>query len=857
MIEQKDPRYENSNAYSENNVKEEEGKTWDLKFLWFLFLRYRYWVLVSMIACCAVGWLYLHYVTPMYQVYSKILIKDQERRPYSGSSINNTFMELGFMNNSNGFDNEIEVLSSRTLNKEVVRQMKLYVSYSRESRMRTREFYGKYSPYLVDIDPVDLDALPSSILVELSPIEGGLQADVHYSKPGESKLEKYILTKQLHQFPATIYTELGKLTVEKNPMLSSMKVENAYVLDGTLSAVISPIDAVASSYVGKLSVAATSKMTTIAKVTMTDNLPERARDYLSMLAYVYNEDANKDNNEEGERTAKFINERLDIISRELSTTEAELEQMKRDAGVLDVSSNVASDMTQNIQYENKLVDATTQLNLLEYISEYVNSPANHLQIIPSNVGLQNTNLVSVIAQYNALVSDRNRLLRNTTEDAPAVQQLTMQAEDLLVNIKGSIMNARRQLTIQRNDIQSQYSKYNSRISSAPSKERALGDISRQKEVKAGLYLMLLQKREENAITLASAAYKGKVIEEPIAFPQAIWPIPNTIYIVCLLIGFLLPFGFHYFRMMFRYRIENRDDLARLTKIPLLGSIPYVKALVKGDRTVVIQENKNSIMMEVYRTLRSNLPFILSKGQNVILFTSCTSGEGKTVIASNLGASIAFVGKRVLVMGLDIRKPRLAGLFGLHDTEKGISNFLSHDPDDVAYLDKLVQKSGISDNLDILPAGPIPPNPAELLERDNLKIAIDYFRDKYDYILLDTAPIGMVADTLSIAKCADATLFVVRANYTLKADADLINEMGTDGRLPNVNILFNAVKEGGAGGYSSRYGYSRRYYSGYYGRGRGYGYGYAGYGGYGGYGYGNKGKDKGYGYGYGDQKLDEV
>ena len=245
------------------------------------------------------------------------------------------------------------------------------------------------------------------------------------------------------------------------------------------------------------------------------------------------------------------------------------------------------------------------------------------------------------------------------------------------------------------------------------------------------------------------------------------------------------------------------------------------------------------MVEVYRTLRSNLPFVLEAGKKVIMFTSTSAGEGKTSIASNLGASIAFVGKKVVILGLDIRKPRLASLFDLSDTDKGLSNYLSRDPDDVDYLDSVIQNSGISPNLDILPAGPIPPNPAELLERENLGRAIEHLKEKYDYILLDTAPIGVVSDTVSIAKYADVCLYVVRANYSLKADCDLINELSDDGRLPNVNLIFNAEKMESGGGYN-RYG------------NKGYGRGYSGYSTYGRYGgrYGSYGKGYGYGRGYG-------
>lgn len=796
---------------------QEQESNFNLQFIWYLLLRYKYWILASIIVCMAAAYMYIRYVTPKYNITSKILIKEQERRPSASSSIMNTLNEIGFKNSSNGFDNEVEVLSTRTLNKEVVRSLKLYVTYYKKGRIRSHEIYGKYAPYLVDINAHDLDSLSSPIKIELDSTTHGIEATVHYVL----KNEKFVLTKPLMQFPTTINTEVGKITIEKNPLLLTLKLDNPYSLEHAMTAYVVPLDRMAAVYTSRITVSPSSKTTTIAQMTMVDNIPERGRDYLKQLAYIYNEDANKDNTEEAQRTAQFIDERLSLISKELGQTEAELQRYKQTTGIVDGKSDAQVDMAQKLEYENKLVEVTTQINLLDYIAEYVNLPANHLQIIPSNVGLQQTALVAVIAQYNQIISERNSLLRSASDNNPAVIQLTSMAEDMLVNIKGSIISSRRQLAIQRNDLQNQYKQYSSNISSAPSRERALGDIGRQQEVKAGLYLMLLQKREENAIMLASAAYKGKMIEEPQATERPISPKKSIIYLVAFILGFLLPFAYYYIRQMFRYRIEDKEDLTRLTNVPILGSIPYIKALVKGDRTVVIQENRNSLMMEVYRTLRSNLPFILKNGQKVLLFTSSSSGEGKTVITSNLATSIAFVGKKVIVVGLDIRKPRLAGLFDLSDTERGISNFLAHDPNDVEYLDSLIQNSGITPNLDILAAGAIPPNPSELLERENLGIAIEYLKTKYDYVLLDTAPIGLVSDTLSIAKYADASLYIVRANYTLKADVNLINDLSNDERLPNLNLIFNAVKEDTVARY--RYGYGRY----------------------------------GYGYGYGEKQLDEV
>ncbi len=840
---------ESTTKFKENNgyapeVAPEEESSFDIRILWFLLLRYKYWIIASIAVCMALAYVYLRYQTPIYSVSSKILIKDQDQRRSYASSINNTFNELGFMNSSNGFDNEIEVLGTRTLNKKVVRALKLYTTYIAEGRIRDHEVYNRYAPYLVDYESDLLDSLKHPIRVEMDMKGKDLQLQIDYTG--------FSVTKTVTSFPSVIHAPIGDIYIDKNPVFS--KRPDAYDLKRTLTAIVLPIDGVAASYAARLNVSETSKLTTIARVSISDNLPERAVDYLNMLARIYNEDANEDNNEEARRTADFIDERLGIISKELNTTEAELEQYKRTAGITNLAADAAQDASQSIRYEQEIVEVSTQLNLLEFLIDHVNDARNHLQVIPSNVGLTDPGLTSMIAKYNEDVMERNRLLRTASETSPTVSVLTSQLEGYLSGIKASLQSARRQLAIRRNDLQGQQSKYSSRISSAPGKERAMADIDRQKEVKAGLYLMLLQKREENSITLASYAYKGKMIEEPIASSTPVSPKKQMIFLIAFLVGLVIPFIYYFVRQFFRYRVEGKEDLAKLTRVPLLGSIPFVKALTKGDRTVVVQENRNSIMVEVYRTLRSNLPFVLEKDQNVILFTSSTSGEGKTSVASNLGASIAFVGKKVIVMGLDIRKPRLASLFDLSDTEKGISNYLSRDPEDVEYIDTLIQNSGISPNLDILPAGPIPPNPSELLERENLKMAIDYLKKKYDYVLLDTAPIGLVSDTLSIAKYVDLTLYVIRANYTLKADLDLVNELADDGRLPNVNLILNAEKEGEAGGsyygHYGRYGYGRKY-----GYSRGYGYGRYGYG----YGHGHS-YGYGYGYGYGmkeGEKLEEV
>ena len=570
-----------------------------------------------------------------------------------------------------------------------------------------------------------------------------------------------------------------------------------------------------------------------------DNLPERSVDYLNQLVAEYNEDANIDNNIEATRTADFVEERLGEITKELNMTEQEIEQYKRSSGIFDYKADATINASQNIQYEQMVVEVSTQLSLVNYLIDFVNKRENYLQTVPSNVGISDPALSQTIAKYNEIVIERNRLLRSASESSPAVTAITSEAESYLAAVKSSLQSTQRQYMMKKNDLQNQQNKYSARITSSPTKERAIVDMGRQQEVKAELYIMLLQKREENLITLNSAAYKAKVIEDPI-ITGPVSPKRKIILLAALILGLALPYVYLYLREFFRYRIESKDDLAKLCTVPFFGSVPNVKALATGSRTIVLEENRNSLMMEVYRSLRSNLPFVLKPNQKVILFTSTSSGEGKTVTAANLATSIAFVGKKVLLVGLDIRKPRLAGLFEIPETERGMSNFLTKEPDDYAYLETTIHKTKISPNLDVLPAGAIPPNPSELLERENLASAINYLKTKYDYIILDTAPVGLVSDTFSIAKNADLTLYVVRAKFTLKSDIDLINALNNDKRLPNMNILINGVDTQATG-----YGYKRY---GHYGYGKGYAYGY-------GYGYGS-----GYGYGYGEKngkKLEEV
>jgi capsular exopolysaccharide family len=377
-------------------------------------------------------------------------------------------------------------------------------------------------------------------------------------------------------------------------------------------------------------------------------------------------------------------------------------------------------------------------------------------------------------------------------------------------------------------------KYEGRIGSTPEQERVLTQIGRQQEVKSGLYLLLLQKREENSISLAATADKGKLIDEPLAMGQ-VSPRKAIILLAAMILGLGIPFGILLLIQMFSYRIEGHDDLMRLTNLPIVADVPVASDSVKTAAGIVVQANKNNQIDEIFRSMRTNIQFMMKENDQVILFTSSTSGEGKTFLAANLAVSFALLGKKVVLCGLDIRKPALGRLFGVKDRTAGVTQLLAKDAVTETDLRTTICPSGVNENLDLLLAGPTPPNPTELLARQNMHDIIELLKQQYDYVILDTAPVGLVTDTLQLARFSNVNCYVCRADYTPKANIGLLNSLVSEKKLANCGVILNGVDMS-----KKKYGYYYGY--GKYGKYGRYGYGRYGYGkyGYGKYGYGNYG-----------------
>nr|WP_314519529.1 polysaccharide biosynthesis tyrosine autokinase [uncultured Prevotella sp.] len=802
--------------------QEKEGVTsfFDFAALYRTIILNWYWFVLSLIIFGGIGAIYLRYTTPLYQSTAKLLIKDDDNgSSRRGSSLQN-ITNLGTISNSAGIDNEMEILSSHSIAEDAIRDLKLYVNYTTEGKVKDVITY-RDQPLVVDIDAAHLDKLNRPINLNITKNGSSFVVNGTYSVPTDEENSEgpFSINKKFTSLPATIPTRAGIITINSN---NGRTLHEGQVLKVSI---LSPKMA-SDKYVGELKIGQSGKGTSILQLQLTDEVPQRSLDYLKQLAIVYNRQANEDKNAVAHQTEKFINSRLEKINAELGKTEGELQNYKQKNGMVELKMNASNSVSNQNTSEQKLAEMETQIELFNTIAREVESSSRNLtQVIPSNVGLDDESSTSLINKYNELVLERNRLLRSASESSPVVEPLTDQIRDLNVNIRRAIAAARKNLQIQRDAVLAQVTKYTDQVEETPQQERMLTQIGRQQEVKSGLYLMLLQKREENSISLAATADKGRLIDDP-QLNGKVSPNSTYIMLIALVIGLAIPVLIILIIQFFRYKIEGHDDVARLTKLPIIADIAIASNSAKGKADIVVHENQNNQMEEIFRSLRTNLQFMLHEGEKVVLFTSSTSGEGKTFTAANLSVSFGLLGKKVILVGLDIRRPRLAEQFGINDHKHGITNLLVKDNPNREDVEAQILPSGVNKNLDLLMAGPVPPNPAELIARNSLDTIIEILKEKYDYIMIDTAPVGLVTDTLQIARVTNVSVYMCRADYTPKASFAMINSLAKEEKLPNMAMVLNGVDM------------SKRKYSYYYGYGK---YGkYGRYGRYGGYSYGSYG-----------------
>lgn len=785
-----------------NNSPKENKPKWDYRIIVdAVVLNYK-WFIISIVFFLALAVLYFLRTAPVYNTWSDLLIKEDD--PYKTRMRTNSladFSTLGFVTNSNGFDNEVAILGSFALSRRAVTNLKLYVSYAYDGFWRDQELYSN-TPVTADMSPVDLDTLSRVIAIRITPSEQGYKI--------ESKFDDETIEQTVSSFPTNLKTPSGNVTLLPNPD------PNIKFKDKALKIFIVRPKLVGDAYRSAMSIEATSKLTTIARISLDGTIPARTEDFLNELVRVYNESANEVKNEVALKTETFINNRIRLLDKELGSTESNLESFKKENRLANFESDADAAYRGIENYQEKQIELETQLMLVNSLREYVENSTNYMEIIPANLGITDAALNKSIADYNEQVVERKRLLATSPETSPVVQSVTTAIAALYPGIKHSLLTVYENLVVQKRSVDDQYNSYIKRLGQAPTQERELLDIERQQSVKAALYEILLQKREENSISLASTVDKAQVVDAAESSDFPVSPRKKLILLMSLFMGVAVPSSIIYLIYqlnLMKFKIEGRPDIKRLTEIPILADIFLTKALKEGERAIVVRENANGMMEETFRNLRTNIDFVLSKDEKVIIVTSMIAGEGKTFISSNLAMSEALLNRKVLLIGLDVRKPRLSRMFSLKTGHNGITTYLNSTDSSDEFLREQIFNTGLHSNFDVMPAGIVPPNPGEIISSERLDEAITRLRRWYDIIILDTPPLGLVSDSLLLGRVADATLVICRCDYSPKNNFTTLNEINQAKKLPKMNLVLNGIdleqrKYGyyyGYGSYGKRYG----------------------------------------------------
>ena len=808
---------EEFNAGIQQQNEEKQVNYVDLFMNYFMYWP---WILLCLVISLVVAFFMLKRATPIYKTDASMLVKTNDNQNmFRSSSFAGSIstQDMGIFSMANDFDTEIKVLSSRNLVQHVVESLDLYVNQQKKGLLRYKDIYG-VSPLRVWATPQEASKMGFAKLDIDLHANGSLdvKAMILGSAPGTKPVE---YEKTFSKLPAILNTRYG--------IISFSRIDSVRLEDCTIRATITDPELAAKAYSSQLSVEPADKKTYVASISFNDPSPKRSIAFINRLVQQYNYEANADKNVAAEKTSEFINNRVLLISQELGKTEGQMAGFKKRAGLTDLQSDAKLSLENKNTYDKQRADNDTQLRLIQYVKSFINDASNQNEVIPLNTavpGQDDSGLSSAISKYNDLVLNRSRLIRNSSENSTVIRDMDVQIKGMRNTINSTMASVERSAHITQAKLDAEASRYTGQISALPEDEKQFLNISRQRDFQSQLYLILLQKREENAIRLAATANNGKLIESPMVSAK-VSPKGSIFMLIALVLGIAVPCVLIYLKQLLAVKIESRADVKAITDLPIIGEIPFDKSVV-GERGILIKENQNGLMEEVFRNFRTNLQFQLgsSKGK-VVLVTSTMAGEGKSTTSGNLATSLAFLGKKVIIVGLDVRKPGLNKVFHLpiHHT-KGITSYLS-DPDNIDLL-SLIQPSGVSKNLDVLVGGIIPPNPTELVARPSLDKAIDILKQRYDIVILDTAPFGMMADTALIARLADTTVYVCRENFTRKASFALINEARDQKKLPNIGIVLNGVDMNSrSSGYYYGYGKYGKYNRYGYGYGRDYGAGY--------------------------------
>lgn len=593
-------------------------------------------------------------------------------------------------------------------------------------------------------------------------------------------------TSRVETLDEPIETAVGTIRIHANRPLSQ---------DTTYKVVHKRHELVVSDYRQLLKVAQHKKESNIIDLAMKSPMPDRDKAFLYQVIEQYNMNALVDKNMIASNTAAFIDERLRIITEELGDAEKAVSEYKEKNNIAHLETQAQLYLHASRAEQSAIAEIETQLSLVDYVDEFLRDDTKRNNLIPANIGITDASLGSSLSQYNALLLQRMRIQRTATDSNPVVEQLDQQLSSMRQNIIATIRSVRESLQIRLNGLQAQESKINRQIKNAPEQEREYVRVVRDLKIKEKLYLFLYEKREENSLMLAATTIPAKILDMPQRDVRSRSPQLRNLLIICLFFGLMIPAGLLYLYKLFNDKIDDVKEYEQRFKAPVLGQI------VENSRHahIAIREGESTVSAELFRLIRTNLRFMLPAETKapVILVTSSINGEGKSYVSSNTALSLALLGKKVALVGLDIRKPMLATYFNLN-TKGHLTDYLA-EPD--VTIDDIVVPSGEHKNLDLIPCGAIPPNPSELLQTERLDALFAELRKRYDYIIVDTAPVALVSDTFLLDRIADMTIFVCRYKYTSMEMIDYINQVVEQKRMHNVAGVLNGVK-----GLRAGYGY---------------------------------------------------
>lgn len=749
------------------------------------YLKYWPWFLLWLLLSFFGAFFYLRYATPIYRASASFIISGEDSKD-TGSEMA-SYSNLGLLNGLkiSNIDNELAILRSRRLMKDVVSALRVNIQFFINGSVQTIEIYDNL-PFSLKVLRID-----DAKLKELGQVSYAIKS------LGNSKLQlRNLKTEKIITTEAGGPTDLGfgDVVIVPDSKLKNFSEIIVRFSDG---------EKVASEYMNKIMLIQAEKSSNVIELALEDPVKEKAMDIIDQLIFEFNRDAMEDKNLIAGNTANFINERLDIINDELESVESGKEEFKETNRLTDIQAESQIFMQSASEYNKRRQEVGTQMELSRAVLEYLTSSSSS-QLLPANLGIEQGGVNQQINEYNNLVLERNRILAGSSDINPVVVRLNSRIDQIKTNIRQSLQRLLTNLQIAQDDLRRQSSSIGSRIMAVPSQEREYRGIERQQGIKETLYLFLLQKREENSLALAVIAPKAKVIDRAYSTGGIVSPNPRNIYLGAMILGLFIPFTIVYLKDLLNNKIRMRADLENLEKnISIVGELPRIKR----NNELIIEKNDRSVLAESFRILITNLQYLLvnskdkSKGVKIFV-TSTVKGEGKTFTVVNLGITLANTGKKTLLVGADLRNPKLSQYMEHKTKLLGVTDYLV---DDSLALDKLIGKSKLHTQLDLLSSGSIPPNPYELLKQEKIGAMFTKLEGDYDYIIIDTAPSMLVADTFLITKYADLILYVVRAGFTEKELLKFPLNAKEEGKLQNVSFVLNDVNPGNLG-YGNKYGY---------------------------------------------------